>query len=81
MFFSKKKEETPLNSKEYEYLLLKIAELRSEVGDLKTNYRIIETNMDDLRGKFNRKLYQMAPKEEENKDKMPQSLNSFNPFK
>lgn len=81
MFFSKKKEETPLNSKEYEYLLLKIAELRSEVGDLKTNYRIIETNMDDLRGKFNRKLYQMQPKEEENSGKMPQSLNSFNPFK
>lgn len=62
----------PVNSEEYERLAKRITELVAELGLLKANYKIIETDVDNLRGNFNRKLKglvkeeeKVAPKEEE----------------
>lgn len=61
----------PLNSDEYDKVLMKISEIRGELYHLKTQLLVLETNYNDLRGKFNRKLSILSndKEEEEKKDK------------
>lgn len=78
MLFAKKE---PLNSKEYEDLLKRLLEVKHEISALDARFEALQTNYNDLRGKFNRKLNII--KEEEEKDAKSteaQPLNTFNPF-
>jgi len=70
MFWRKKTNDTrekAYNSIEYEKCLNRIAELHSELELFKAKLKVLETNYDDLRGKFNRKLNTIKA-EEEKKD-------------
>jgi len=70
MFWRKKTDDTReknYNSLEYEKCLNRIAELHSELELFKAKLKSIETNYDDLRGKFNKKLNTLKA-EEEKKD-------------
>jgi predicted transcriptional regulator len=83
MLFARKAE---VKSADYEALLKKILEVKHEIESVKAKCDKLETNYDDLRGKFNRKLYKMTPDEEEaskplKKGQETQILNTFNPFK
>ena len=78
LFFSKSKEKG-LHSEDYEALLKRIAEVKHEIEEVKSKCAALETNYNDLRGKFNRKLNIL--KEQEEDDAIPQSLNTFSPFK
>ena len=62
-----------VNSDEYERLAKRITELASEVGICKAASKLLQTDVDNLRGKFNRKLKgleqeeKVEPKEETEK--------------
>jgi len=62
-----------VNSDEYERLAKRITELAAECGICKAACKLLETDVDNLRGKFNRKLKgleqeeKVEPKEEEEK--------------
>lgn len=58
-----RRNENPINSKEYEFLYKRIVELSAEVEELKNKYKILETNYDNLRGNFNRKLQGLKKEE------------------
>lgn len=68
-FFSRKKQE-PMNSEDYEKLSKKITDLATLVEELKVKFRVLETNYDNLRGNFNRKLAGLK-KEEADSDPDP----------
>lgn len=83
MLFWKKNNETDntgkktLRSDEYEFCLKRIAELNSAVQSLEAKYKIVQTDLDNLRGNFNRKL--KGIKEEEKKEEQieqPQNINT-----
>jgi len=71
MSFWHRKNETPLRSEEYERVSKRITELAAAVEELQNKFKILETNYNNLRGNFNRKLSglkeeeKVAPKEEE----------------
>lgn len=71
MSFWKKSNETPLNSSEYEKISKRLTEFAGTIEEIKNNFKILETNYNNLRGNFNRKLSglkeeeKVAPKEEE----------------
>jgi len=60
--FWKKKE---VNSTEYETILKKISDTRHEIELVKGQLAALQTNYDNLRGQFNRKLKGLAKEEEE----------------
>jgi len=45
-----------INSEEYEKLTKRIIEIQGDISELKNIVRILETNYNNLRGNFNRKL-------------------------
>jgi len=70
---------------QYENTLKRILEVKHEIDGLTHKVEIMQTNINDLRGKFNRKLYKLTPEEEKaletpRKPQETQSLNTFNPF-
>lgn len=60
-----------LNSDEYERASKRIIELHSRVEELQNKIAVLQTNYDNLRGQFNRKL--SGIKEEEKKVEMTES--------
>jgi len=77
MFWERSKKN--LNSEEYEKLLKKVAALDALVLTLQAKYEAVNTNYNDLRGKFNRKLNIL--KQQQDEDEEAQDLNKpFTPF-
>lgn len=82
MLFWKKKNETnntrekAFRSDEYEFCLKRIAELNTKVESIEAKYKALQTDVDNLRGNFNRKL--KGIKEEEKKEEIqePQNINT-----
>ena len=75
-FFSRKKQE-PMNSEDYEKLSKKITDLATLVEELKVKFRVLETNYDNLRGNFNRKLAGLKKEEvDPDPDPMDQKTDS-----
>lgn len=89
MFWFKKKNETQLNSSEYEQLAKKVVSLSTKVDELEGKFKVLQTGHDNLRGNFNRKLSglkeeeKVEPKEEEmDQSEASKSINNpmFLPF-
>jgi len=57
-----------VNSIEYEKLSKRITELVAEVETIRTKFKILETNYDNLRGNFNRKLSGIKKEEKAEED-------------
>ena len=53
MWFNKN---ASINSIEYEKISKRVTEMLTEIETLRTKFKILETNYDNLRGQFNRKL-------------------------
>lgn len=71
LFFKKRNENTSqnlTNSDEYGKVLRRFAEISTDVELCKTQIKVLQTDVDNLRGKFNRKLKGLE-KEEEEKEK------------
>jgi len=66
---------TLIRSDEYEDCLKRFVKLDSAIGVLENKFKILETNYDNLRGNFNRKLKGM--KEEEQKEETKEINTSF----
>jgi len=80
MSFWNKKNETQLNSAEYESLAKKLVEVSTRIEELENKFKILTTNYDNLRGNFNRKLRGLKaeeePEEETETNKNPDILLS-----
>jgi hypothetical protein len=75
MLWNKKR----INTDEYEKLLNKISDLAWEVAQVKNKIEVLNTNYNDLRGKFNRKLNILQKEQQE--DAEPEDLKTaFTPF-
>lgn len=61
----KKTNENKITSEEYEKLLKRIIEISGSLQELHNKFKILETNYDNLRGNFNRKLSGIKKSEEE----------------
>lgn len=88
MSFWRKNKDEHLNSNEYESISKKVTELFTELEELKIKFKILETNYDNLRGNFNRKLTGIKKEEETEKATETQNINNpvilpdnGNPFK
>lgn len=67
LWFGKKQEK--LNSEEYEKLFKKMVEVEGDVNSLQSKFKALETNYDNLRGQFNRKLSGIRKEEAKIEDK------------
>jgi cell division protein FtsB len=76
MWFKSIKNES-LNSAEYEKLSKRITELVTEIETLRTKFKILETNYDNLRGNFNRKL--AGIKKDEKAEEIVETENNIKP--
>ena len=79
MFFWKKKP----NSEEYDTLNLRIRKLESSVENLETRINLQRTDLNNLRGNFNRKLAGLSKEEEKvepKEEEKPQNLNKGGPI-
>ena len=68
-----------LSSDEYERLVKKFSDYDARIRILDTQLEIFKTNLDDLRGKFNRKLKGLQaeePKEEPKEEKKTETINN-----
>lgn len=76
MSFWKKSNETPLRSEEYERISKRFVELVAVVEELQTKFKILETNYNNLRGNFNRKLsgIKEEPKVEETENNIKPNI-------
>jgi archaellum component FlaC len=74
MFWTKQTKNLTLNSDEYERVNKRIIELRHEIEELAIKYKILETNYNNLRGNFNRKLNKL--KEEEEPEETEKDINN-----
>lgn len=74
MIFWRKNETKHLNSEEYEALLKRVVSLSAITEELHNKFKILETNYNDLRGKFNRKLSGM--KKEETEEEETKTINN-----
>lgn len=79
-FWRKKKDDYHITSEEFEYTSKRITELLSRIEELQVKFKILETNYDNLRGQFNRKLSGIKKEEipEETKDLYNGMLLPFN---
>jgi hypothetical protein len=72
MFWNKSKnaEQTNLNSADYEKLLKKSVEVTAKIEELQIKLEVLRTDLQDMRGKFNRKLrgIRLEDQEEQEKD-------------
>jgi archaellum component FlaC len=76
MSFWQKKNERYLNSEEFESISKKITSLSSELEEIKNKFKVLETNYDNLRGNFNRKLRQIRFEDEEEQEQETKSINN-----
>lgn len=76
MSFWQKKNEQHLNSSEYESISKKITNVSSELEELKNKFKVLETNCDNLRGNFNRKLRAIKNEDEEVEEEESKSINN-----
>jgi len=76
MNFLKKKPKDVINSGEYEKLSKKNTELLSELEELKVKFNILRTDMDNLRGNFNRKLNKIKQEDLAEEETKEQSINN-----
>jgi predicted nucleic acid-binding Zn-ribbon protein len=53
-----------VNSKEYEKLFVRIVELDSKIETLSTKFKLLETDVSNLRGNFNQRLKAIKEREE-----------------
>lgn len=65
MSFWQKKNESPLRSDEYERISRRFTEVVAIVEELQNKFKILETNYNNLRGNFNRKLSKIKEEEKE----------------
>jgi len=80
MFWNKKKDDpnkNTTNSEEYERLSKRITDLAAEVALHKTKVELIETDVANLRGKFNRKLSGLQKEEEKVEPKEEEKTESI----
>lgn len=75
-FWNKKHNET-LNSAEFESCTKKIIELNAKFEELSVKYKMLETNYDNLRGMFNRKLNKL--KKEDIEEEVTEEKDINNP--
>lgn len=73
MFWKKKSE---LNSAEYEKIWKQVIELNARVDDLANKQKIQETNYENLRGNFNRKLSGIKKAEMSEEEEETKSINN-----
>lgn len=66
-----------INSSEYEKLSKRIIELLAEIETLRTKFKVLETNYDNLRGQFNRKL--SGIKKDEKIEELAETENNIKP--
>lgn len=59
----------PINSQEYEKIVKRLIDIDARMEDLSVKYKILETNYNDLRGKFNRKLSGLKKEDEQVEEK------------
>lgn len=71
-FWNKK----PLNSEEYEKLQKKIIDLDAKIEKANVDLKILQTNYDNLRGNFNRKLAGIKKEEAQEFDEGEKSINN-----
>jgi hypothetical protein len=80
MFWKKNKNDdlhkTNLNSDEYERLFKRILEVSAAVTDCNNQLKVLSTNLDNLRGNFNRKLAGIAKEEQAEEKKIIESFNN-----
>lgn len=76
MSFWHKNESKKLNSSEYEYVLKRIAEINQNVEKLSAELKGLQTNYDNLRGQFNRKLSGIKKEEEQTGMEEEKSINN-----
>jgi len=82
--FWKKENETDsgnkkcINSDEYEKLIRRISEEAARISHLENDFKILSTNVDNLRGNFNRKLSGIAKNEEQTKQQETESFINSN---
>lgn len=67
-----------LSSNEYETVLKRIADCKHEIEAVKAQLAALQTNYDNLRGQFNRKLSVIRKEEQANEEQ--KDLNNLNPF-
>jgi len=80
MIFGKKpvlEEKKQIDSKEYQRLRSLLADCDARISKLETTFKLLETNQDNLRGRFNRQLKGLEP---EKKKEAPKLFNTYNPF-
>jgi len=70
-----KKRESEISSIEYERVFRKMTELNYKIDEVISKVKALETNYDNLRGKFNRQLGMLKPEEPQGED-----LNTGIPF-
>jgi len=76
MNFWRRNENKVLHSEEYEKLSKRFIETASIVEELQNKFKILETNYNDLRGKFNRKLSGIKKEELEEDKEETQTINN-----
>jgi hypothetical protein len=68
-----------LDSSEYEKLSKKIIELSADIANIKIEFKILETNYNNLRGQFNRKLAGIRRadlQQDEGLEEQPKDINN-----
>lgn len=79
MFWQKRQIE--LKSTEYEEVVKRIVKIAGEVDGIGYKITKLETEIADLRGRFNAKLNKLKKEEEEEDPLQPKNLNKpFSPF-
>jgi len=81
MFWKKKdeglnKNSNAISSDEYGKCLTRFAELHSEFTILKTEVKALQTDVDNLRGRFNSRLKGLKTEEEKAEDKKTETINN-----
>ena len=67
-----------INSDEYEKLIRRISEEAARISHLENDFKILSTNVDNLRGNFNRKLSGIAKNEEQAKTQETETFINSN---
>jgi hypothetical protein len=70
------KVKSQLNSAEYEKIWKQVIELNARVDELANKQKIQETNYENLRGNFNRKLSGIKKAEMEEEEEETKSINN-----
>lgn len=68
-----KRNETRINSEEYERITKRLIDFSARIEELENKFKILQTNYDNLRGNFNRKLTGIKKEETEEET---QSINN-----